>query len=193
MLAKINSTRNGAARIRFSSLQRHNSNPMNEQSFIDRLSESPGEIPLLREYAEWLIAHNDIRGQHLTAELDVHDAEVALAHADTKLSHYRGNRPQDFHWLNSVSPMVTQAPVDGIFYTSLAPDRSPCVQPGAFCSRDTIVGIVEARSIFYSIRAGHSGMVTDVFVGDGTSVAAGDVLVKFIRPQKPDNASEVGR
>ncbi|MEP3479574.1 MAG: biotin/lipoyl-containing protein [Fuerstiella sp.] len=166
---------------------------MDEQSFLDRVLESPGDIPLLREFAQWLITHDDLRGQHLAAELDVYDAELALAQADTQLSNYRGNRPQDFRWLNSVSPMITKAPLDGIFYSSLTPDRSPCVEPGTFCSRDTVVGVVEARKIFYHIPAGHSGMVTDVFVSNGVSVAAGDVLVKLIRPQKPANATSNSR
>lgn len=164
---------------------------MDEQSFIDRLSEFPGDIPLLREFALWLIAHNDVRGQHLAAELDVYDAELALAQADTQLSNYRGNRPQDFQWLNSLSPMITKAPLDGIFYTSLSPYQAPCVEPGMFCGRDTVVGVVEAQKIFYHIPAGYSGTVTDVFVRDGASVAAGDVLVKLIRPQKPANSTQI--
>ncbi|APZ92732.1 acetyl-CoA carboxylase biotin carboxyl carrier protein [Fuerstiella marisgermanici] len=158
---------------------------MDEQSFLDRLRECGDDIVLLREYAAWLTARKDDRGNHLAAELDVYDAEIRLANAAGELADFRKRRPQDFEWLNTVLPMITKVPLDGIFYSSREPDSPPYVRPGMFCSRDTVVGIIEAQKVFHHVAAGHNGVVSDIFVENGASVSAGDLLVKIIRPQNP--------
>ena len=158
---------------------------MDEKSFLKQLAAAPGDRRLLKVYAEWLIEEADPRGLHLAAELGVHDAEANLGRAERQLSRQRGTRSEDFDWLNTVFPMITTAPLDGIFHLSIPPDNTPYVKVGEFCNRWTEVGIIEAQNIFYKIPAGYSGMVTDVCVKDGATVATGDVLIKLLRPQKP--------
>lgn len=82
--------------------------------------------------------------------------------------------------------MVTRAPVSGIFYSTASPDDPPFVQLGDFCGRSTVVGIIEAQKVFFRIPAGHSGIITEIYVCNGTPVTAGDKLLNIIRPQKAD-------
>ncbi len=159
---------------------------MNELFFLKQLNDSPGDTAILREYARWLSDRGDPRGQHLSAELDFYEAEKQFAQAEQHLGGLRGSRPQDFEWLNSVLPMVTRAPVSGIFYSTASPDDPPFVQLGDFCGRSTVVGIIEAQKVFFRIPAGHSGIITEIYVCNGTPVTAGDKLLNIIRPQKAD-------
>lgn len=159
---------------------------MSESHFLQRLNESPGDTALLREYATWLNDRGDPRSQHLQAELDFYDAENHLRKAEEHLGTVRRSRPQDFDWLNDVLPLVTQAPVSGIFYSAPSPNDPPFIQLGDFCGRDSVVGIIEAQKVFFKIHAGHSGLIKDVYVCNGASVIAGDRLFKLIRPQKAD-------
>ena len=158
---------------------------MNENTFSERLRESPGDLALLREFADWLIAHSDPRGDHLAAELEVQDAIQRVANVEADLARHRSTRSEDFDWLNVVYPMVATSPADGIFYAASAPDDPPFIEPGAFCNRDSVVGIVEAKKVFYAVTAGHSGVVTDVVVSNNQPVSFGDTIVRLIRPDKP--------
>ncbi len=159
---------------------------MNESYFLQKLKESPGDVPLLREYATWLQDRGDARAQQLIAELNFYDAENDFKQAEQLLGRLRGSRPQDFDWLNSILPMVTHAPVSGVFYNAPSPDDAAFVQLGDFCGRDTVVGIIEAQKVFFHIPAGHSGIIIEVYVNNGAAVTAGDSLFKLMRPQKED-------
>ena len=112
---------------------------MNESYFLQKLKESPGDVPLVREYAAWLQDRGDVRAQQLTAELNFYDAENHFKQAEHLLGSLRASRPQDFDWLNSVLPMLTRAAVSGAFYTAPSPDAAAFVQLGDFCGRDTVV------------------------------------------------------
>ena len=165
---------------------------MDEQSFLDRLRSTPGDSAVLGDYAAWLIDRGDPRGEHLAAELAVHDAETRLFDAQQHLYSFRGNRTQDFKWLDSVLPMTAKAPADGIFYAGPSPDEPPFVRPGDFCHNETVVGVVESQKVFFQIAAGHCGVVSEVLVTDGAAVSFGDIIVRMIRPQKPPDAVEIG-
>ena len=157
---------------------------MDEHEILQRLNESPDDLKLLRDYAEWLIEQGDLRGQHLAAELDLRDAESQFTRAEQSLSRLRSTREQDFDWLNSVLPMMTRAPVAGVFHVAPEPGGEPFVSLGDFCDRGSVVGIIEARKVYFQIAAGHSGLVTEIVARDGEQVAIGAPLVRFIRPRK---------
>lgn len=159
---------------------------MDEATFLKRLSESPGDVPVLREYSLFLKACGDPRGEHLAAELELLDAESRFLMAERHLGRIRSERTQDFDWLNTVHPMVTRSYVAGLFYTSLEPGGEPLVALGDFCSRDTVVGVIESSHVFYQIAAGHSGIITEVFAQNSTSVSVGDPLFKLVRPKMAD-------
>lgn len=160
---------------------------MNESYFLQKLKESPGDVPLLREYATWLQERGDPRAQQLIAELNFYDAENHFKQAEHLLGRLRGSRPQDFDWLNSILPMFTRAPASGVFYNAPSPAAAAAfVQLGDFCGRDTVVGIIEAQKVFFQIPACHSGIIIEVYVNNGAAVTAGDALFKLMRPQKED-------
>jgi biotin carboxyl carrier protein len=159
---------------------------MDESFFLQRLNNSPGDVAVLREYASFLRNCDDPRAAHLQAELDLADAENRLTDAERHLASIRNERTNDFDWLNNISPMVTRAHVDGCFYSSAAPDEEPFVRIGDFCHRTTVVGIIESKKIFFHIVAGHSGVITKVYIGNGASVALGDPLFQLVRPKKTD-------
>lgn len=159
---------------------------MNELYFLQKLKESPGDVALLRDYATWLQDRGDARAPQLIAELNFYDAENQLKQAEHLLERLHGSRPQDFDWLNSILPMVTHAPVSGVFYNAPSPDAAAFVQLGDFCGRDTVVGIIEVQKVFFHIPAGHSGIIIEVYVDSGAAVTAGDALFKLMRPQKED-------
>lgn len=159
---------------------------MNESYFLQKLKDSPGDVPLLREYATWLQDRGDARAQQLIAELNFYDAENQFKQAEHLLGRLRASRPQDFDWLNSILPMFTYAPVSGMFYNAPSPDAAAFVQLGDFCGRDTVVGIIEVQKVFFRIPAGHCGIIIEVYVSSGATVTAGDALFKLMRPQKED-------
>lgn len=159
---------------------------MNESYFLQKLKKSPGDVPLLREYATWLQDRGDERAQQLIAELDFNDAEDHFKQAEHLLTRLRGSRPQDFDWLNNIRPLFTHAPVSGVFYNALSADDAVFVQLGDFCSRETVVGIIEAQKVFIHVPAGHSGIICDIYVNNGAAVTVGDTLFKLMRPQKED-------
>ena len=52
---------------------------MNESLFLEQLNASPGDLGILRAFATWLTDRGDPRGEHLAAELDLHEAEKRFA------------------------------------------------------------------------------------------------------------------
>lgn len=157
---------------------------MDESFFLQQLNETPGDVCLLRQYAAWLSDLGDGRGKHLLAELNFQAAREVLVQAEENLGKFRGSRPQDFEWLNSVNPMVTRAPITGRFYASPASGQAPFVQVGDFCGRMSVVGIIESQKVFFQIPAGHSGLITEICAVDGSNVVAGDPLFRLCRPQQ---------
>ena len=157
---------------------------MNESLFIDALEASPGDRCVLQRYADWLIEHDDPRGEHLNAELGVYHAEDQLQIAIGRLTEFRSTRVQHFAWLNAVFPLQTKAPLAGTIYRSTGPDEPALVEVGAMVHSRSVVAIIEAQKVFYHVPAAHSGLVTEVLFKDRATVAVGDCLVQIIRPQK---------
>ena len=157
---------------------------MDEGTFIDGLTISPGDRGLLQQYADWLIEQGDPRGDHLNAELAVYHAEDQLWTAMDNLAEYRSTLTQHFAWLNAVFPLQTKAHVAGIIRRSSGPDERPLVEVGDMVASDTTIAIIESLQVFYHVPAGYTGLVTEVCFQDRDTVAVGDRLLQVIRPQK---------
>ena len=136
----------------------------------------------LREYADWLTANEDPRGEYLTAELDLRDAEATVLRLESRIYELTEFRGVDSEWMDTVFPLTVQAPVVGTFFAAPTPGAPPFVKPGDVCLRDTIVGIIEAMDLFNEIPAGRAGVVTKVLVSNGQPVRHGDPLVQLSRP-----------
>ena len=70
-----------------------------------------------------------------------------------------------------LSPMV------GTFYRRPNPTSPPCVEIGSKVSPDTPVCLVEVMKLLNTILAEHAGKIIDIFVADGETIEAGQVLM----------------
>jgi len=84
-------------------------------------------------------------------------------------------------------PIVT--PMMGRFYAKPEPGAAPFVSVGAEVNADTTVGLVEVMKVFTAVRAGVSGVITEICVQDAEFIEYGHVLFR-VRPAA--TASEPG-
>ena len=76
-------------------------------------------------------------------------------------------------------PIVT--PMMGRFYAKPEPGAAPFVSVGAEVNADTTVGLVEVMKVFTAVRAGVSGVITEICVQDAEFIEYGHVLFR-VRP-----------
>lgn len=81
---------------------------------------------------------------------------------------------------------VVSAPVVGVFYAAPGPGEQPYVHAGAHVEPDTTVGLVEAMKVFTAVLAETSGVVAEIFVGNGDFVEFGQPLMA-VRPLGPSS------
>ena len=75
------------------------------------------------------------------------------------------------------------APMLGRFYAKPEPGAAPFVAVGTEVSADTTVGLIEVKKVFTAVRAGLSGVVTEICVQDAQFIEYGHVLFR-VRPTK---------
>jgi len=75
------------------------------------------------------------------------------------------------------------APMLGRFYAKPEPGAAPFVAVGTEVSADTTVGLIEVMKVFTAVRAGLSGVVTEICVQDAQFIEYGHVLFR-VRPTK---------
>ena len=73
------------------------------------------------------------------------------------------------------------APLMGRFYAKPEPGAAPFVSVGAEVNADTTVGLIEVMKVFTAIRAGVSGVVTEICVQDAEFIDYGRILFR-VRP-----------
>ena len=73
------------------------------------------------------------------------------------------------------------APIIGRFYAQPQPGAPPFVTLGSEIDQDSTVGLIEVMKTFNAVRAGISGVVTEICVQDGALVEYGQVLFR-VRP-----------
>lgn len=73
------------------------------------------------------------------------------------------------------------APIMGRFYAKPEPGAAPFVSLGATVDADASVGLIEVMKVFNAVRAGVSGVVTEICVQDAQFIEYGQVLFR-IRP-----------
>ena len=76
-------------------------------------------------------------------------------------------------------PIVT--PMMGRFYAKPEPGAAPFVSVGSEVTADTTVGLVEVMKVFTAVRAGVSGVITEICVQDAEFIEYGHVLFR-VRP-----------
>jgi len=75
------------------------------------------------------------------------------------------------------------APIMGRFYAKPEPGAAAFVSLGATVDADASVGLIEVMKVFNAVRAGVSGVVTEICVQDAQFIEYGQVLFR-IRPTK---------
>ena len=78
--------------------------------------------------------------------------------------------------------MDIKSPLVGTFYATQSPDSGPFVEIDSHVDSQTVVCIIEAMKVMNEIKAGTSGIITEVLVKSGQAVEYGQVLFKV----KPD-------
>lgn len=80
------------------------------------------------------------------------------------------------------------APIMGRYYAKPEPGAAPFVTLGAKVDADATVGLIEVMKVFNAVRAGVSGVVTEICVQDAQFIEYGQVLVRI----RPEAASSKG-
>ena len=73
------------------------------------------------------------------------------------------------------------APLMGRFYAKPEPGAAPFLSVGAEVTADSTVGLIEVMKVFTAVRAGVSGVVTEICVQDAEFVEYGRILFR-VRP-----------
>jgi len=73
------------------------------------------------------------------------------------------------------------APLMGRFYAKPEPGAAPFVSVGTAVNADTTVGLIEVMKVFTAVRAGVSGVVTEICVQDAGFIEYGHILFR-VRP-----------
>ena len=68
------------------------------------------------------------------------------------------------------------SPLVGTFFHSSSPDAKPFVAVGDRVGQDTVVGIIEAMKVMNEIKAGKSGIISEILVDNGCPVEFGQAL-----------------
>ncbi|MEM1232369.1 MAG: acetyl-CoA carboxylase biotin carboxyl carrier protein [Pseudomonadota bacterium] len=79
----------------------------------------------------------------------------------------------------ATSDLVVRAPMAGTFYAAPDPDAAPFVVAGAAIEGDAFVCIIESMKMMNEIRAPAAGVCSEVLVGNGEPVAAGQALLRL--------------
>ena len=74
------------------------------------------------------------------------------------------------------------APIMGRFYAKPEPGAAPFVTLGAKVDADASVGLIEVMKVFNAVRAGVSGIITEICVQDAQFIEYGQILFR-IRPE----------
>ena len=83
-------------------------------------------------------------------------------------------------------------PMMGRFYAKPEPGAAPFVSVGAEVSADTTVGLVEVMKVFTAVRAGVSGVISEICVQDAQFIEYGHILFR-IRPAGAKGSRKGGR
>ena len=73
------------------------------------------------------------------------------------------------------------APIMGRFYARPEPGAAPFVTLGATVDGDATVGLIEVMKVFNAVRAGVSGVISEICVEDAQFIEFGQVLFR-VRP-----------
>lgn len=74
--------------------------------------------------------------------------------------------------------VTISAPIIGRFYAKPEPGAPPFVTVGATVTEDTTVGLIEVMKTFNAVRAGVSGVITEICVQDAQLVEYGQLLFR---------------
>lgn len=94
-------------------------------------------------------------------------------HSEVALKGDRGSQRSDAPGSYVESPMV------GTFYHSPGPDQPPFVKVGDKVDENTVVCIVEAMKVMNEVKAGMSGTVAEVLVGNSEPIEYGTPLMRI--------------
>lgn len=137
-------------------LERQEQNYKMMEPSVDLLDENPMKNEMAQHRANMLLAKGSDMQNVLTAPGMAPKNEVA-----------------DLTSLYITSPMV------GTFYNTPSPEDPPYVKVGDSIDKETLVGIIEAMKVMNEIRAGLSGIVTEILVENGHPVEFGTKLYRI--------------
>jgi acetyl-CoA carboxylase biotin carboxyl carrier protein len=79
--------------------------------------------------------------------------------------------------------VAIRAPMVGTFYRAPKPGAAPFVEMGASVEENTVIAIIETMKLMNAIPSGVAGEVTEILVGDGQLVEAGQILMR-VKPRR---------
>jgi acetyl-CoA carboxylase biotin carboxyl carrier protein len=81
--------------------------------------------------------------------------------------------PVDVNLKDITSPML------GTFYRAPKPGSAPFVEIGSVVHEDSVIAIIEVMKLMNTVRAGASGVITQILPADETLVEFGEVLMRM--------------
>jgi acetyl-CoA carboxylase biotin carboxyl carrier protein len=97
--------------------------------------------------------------------------------------------PSDAAIAQSAAPAVVAGPIDanlrdipspmlGTFYRAPKPGTAPFVEIGSAVDQDSVIAIIEVMKLMNTVRAGVTGVITEILPADETLVEFGEVLMR---------------
>lgn len=106
-------------------------------------------------------------------EIAMRRASMLLSKSSEMATPITQPAPQEPQGTFVTSPMV------GTYYASPSPDDPPFIKIGQQVDKDTVVCIIEAMKVMNEVKAGISGVVTEVLVESGHPVEFGTKLFRI--------------
>lgn len=115
----------------------------------------------------------------LEIQLEKEDAPVRAISAEPSAPHPVEHPPTKTTKREEVKGNFVISPLVGTYYASPAPDQPPFVKVGDRVSEETIVCIIEAMKVMNEVKAGVSGVVSEVLVDNAHPVEFGTRLLRI--------------
>ena len=135
-----------------------------------------------KEYEIELEKKDEIpQAPHTPPPIYYHHHEPKLPpHHHPKIEHppqLDGTRPPE---KKEESGKFVQSPMVGTLYTAPSPEDPPFIKVGDKIDDNTIVCIVEAMKVMNEVKAGISGTVAEIYVGNGSPVEFGTKIIRVV-------------
>ncbi|MCX6990293.1 MAG: acetyl-CoA carboxylase biotin carboxyl carrier protein [Chlamydiae bacterium] len=145
---------------------------------LERFGEQEHLLSNASQSNQGLFAHPSFRPH------DTHGAHFPIHHMAAPVTHAPAAVEAKFgapaETSDKIEGKFIQSPMVGTYYTTPSPDDPVFVQVGDKVNENTVVCIVEAMKVMNEVKAGMSGVITEICLENGQPVEFGTKLFRIV-------------